>query len=337
MRLWSRGAAINLGCAAAFAGWCWLWLWLCFEATVPYPGIFSMQGDRGAYEMPGLLGISVSRFFVAFYALAMLPPLLLGMARGWLDVGGEAARALGWSFGSGRLNAALAAVFLLMLGAVMLAGRGDSESLELVLVAIVLLGGAALPFFAWNRTTLSRSTPDRWWIPFWPGWSALAAVLALLALSTALGFAADMFSEIYGASVVNLTLQALAWLADLLIGLAMAVIWLDRGRASAVRADLCRVVRWPVLGAVLWQDLWLGLWMCAWAWPLLICAALAIYVVPQYEAMASAGGPPLSGVLGFVAGMGRPSSPMFFGMLIPATVYAWLAQGRLLVRRGIGA
>ena len=270
----------------------------------------------------------------------MLPPLLLGMARGWLDADGEGMRALRWSFGSKCLNAALAAVFVLMPGAAMLAGPESSGSAYLTVLAIAALCSAALPFFAWNRTTLSRAALERWWIPFWPGWAALAAVFTLSSLSAVLGFVADAFSSIYGGSVASLALQAADWLADLLIGPGIALIWLDRGRFGAVRGDLRRAIRWPVLGAVIWQSLWLALCVGAWAWPVLLRAALAIYVIPQYGASASAGGPALSDSLKFIAGiagMDRVYFPMLAGMLIPAVVYASLALGRLLVRRGIGA
>lgn len=335
MRLWSRGAAINLGCAVVFAGWCWLWLWLLFEATVPYPGIFTLTGDRGAYELPELMtGRPARVVFVAFYLFALLPPLLLGMARGWLDPDGEGTRALRWSFGSWRLDATAAAAFLLILAAALFPEPGD-EIMAVSIAGFAALLGATAPFFAWNALTLSKPTLDGWWVPRWPGWRALLWALALFAISTAIGLGVGVFASIHRSASLILPLWAAEWLAHVLLGLAAAAIWLKRGRFGAIRSDLSRVLRWRVLGPSLWQNLWLGLSLMAWVWPFLAAAMLAIFVIPQYEEVASSRGEGLPVLLRTIASIGRASG-IFIMAAVPAAVFVLLAQGRLLVRRGLG-
>lgn len=339
MRLWSRGAAINLGCAAAFAGWCWLWLWLLFEATVRYPGIFTLTGDRGAYEIPErVLGRPAWILFGGFYLLALLPPLLLGMARGWLDADGEGTRALRWAFGSRSLNATAVAAFLLMLAAFVLSSwRGHDELFALALMVVFLLACVAMPFFAWNRATLARPTPDGWRRAAWPGWRTVGLTYLLLAVWTILGFGVDIAAVADDSHMLLPPLWIIDWLADVIVWLAIAVIWLARARSETIRSDLPRALRWPVLGPSLWQNLWLLAAIGGWSWPLLVASGLSIYAVPQFAEIAASKGEELSTGLKATVAIARNTAPLIQVLAPMLVFYALLAQGKLLTRRGIGA
>lgn len=342
VRIVDRAAVINIGCATVFASWCSGWLWALLELTRPYPGIFTFKGDRGAYELVELpTGLPFSLVLAAFFAISLLVALVPGMARRWLDPERESWSAVRWAFGSRSLNIAVAT--LLLFGIVSIATNllRDRAYIGVTIMIVTGLSGMLLPFLAWNAQTLSRPALMRWWRPAWPGWFAIVATVVLQAGSVVMGWGSEAFSDAGAPSWMKLFVEMASWIVDFFLWLVMAVVWLDHGRRALLPNDLRRVVRWPVLGLLLWQDLLLLSAAIAFLVPVLLIAVLAIYVIPQYEAWAQSQGQSLSEPLRMVASVARAfsdgSSMPVFAFALAFGAYSLLAQGRLLVGQGVGA
>jgi hypothetical protein len=112
--------------------------------------------------------------------------------------------------------------------------------------------------------------------------------------------------------------------------------WLDRGHWQAVRSDLLGLWRNGFVGAYVWQSAAIAIAFIALAFPILVCAILAIFVIPQYEQWVSATGAQLPSGLRLLGEAYGTDSSLLFVLAVPLGLYLTLVQGRLMRQYGVG-
>ena len=315
--------------------WCAGWLWFLLALTWGMPGILTMKSDRGAFE---LLEFSTGRPYpqVLFAVLLffMLPPLLLGALRNWWDRDGCARAALAWPLRAPAFwlpsvlwCAGWAALSLIL---------HNSDGLELAAMAVSMLVFIATPFFCLNPSTLDDAAPARWWRPGWPGLRALAMCLALWAAYTLISFVVEELIAIGPTpwmTVLLSMLDELLWACVLVIAVAT---WLNRGYWRAVRSDLLSIWRNGFVGEYVWQSVALAVVFIALAFPVLVSAIQAIFVIPQYEQWAGVAGAQFPTGLRLLRDVYRADGTLLLVFAVPLGLYFTLVQGRLMRQRGVG-
>lgn len=321
--------------ALLIAGWCVGWLWFLLALTQGMPGILTGKSDLGAFE---LLEFSAGRpypqILFAVFLLCMLPPLLLGALRDWWDRHGRAREATAWPL---RAPAFWSPCVLWCIGwaAVSFVLR-DREGLGLAAIAVSTLVLVATPFLCLNPSTLDDTAPARWWRPGWPGLRALAACLALWAAYTLTSFAVGEAIAIGPATWMSALLSVLDELLSACFLVTAIAIWLNRGYWRAVRSDLLSIWRNGFVGEYVWQSVAIAVGLIALAFPLLVAATLAIFVIPQYEQWAHATGAQLPTGLRLLVEAYRADGPLLFVLAVPLGLYFTLVQGRLMRQHGVG-
>jgi hypothetical protein len=309
----SRSRWLILSTLAAM--WCTAWPWFFLELTRGYPGILSMKGHAGAYEL-----VEVGTALPAWLVLAGLFMLVFGFgwlvafSRRWLDPDRRSTRAVRWALGSRSLNS------LAVVGSVLLP------------IAIVAL--LVSPFFVLNRSTLSKPRLGRWWVPAWPGWWAIVVSIAFIALKIVVNFVDSSITGSWGSGSL---LTGAQWAIDFVAWLATTVAWLDASSFTTIWANFRMASRGTVWRAVLWQWLLGGYVSVCFLIPVFSLSVLLIFVIPQYYEWARLAHVPLSPVLAFLTNPGRYL--INYGLYGPGcmlSLYALLMLGRLLRESGIG-
>lgn len=335
MKLWNRGSWRWVAFALLTGGWCTGWLWFLLALTWGMPGILTMESGQGAFELLEFATVRpYPQVLFAVFLFFMLPPLLLGALRNWWDRDGRARAALAWPL---RAPAFWLPGVLWCVGwAAVSFVLHDSDGLELVAMAASTLVFVAAPFFCLNPRTLDDAAPARWWRPGWPGMRALAMCLALWAAYAPASFAVG---ELIAISPAAWTMVSLTVLDELLSAcfLVMAIaIWLNRGRWRAVRNDLLSIWRNGFVGEYVWQSAAIAVVFIVLAFPVLVCALQAIFVIPQYEQWAHATGAQLPTGLRLLVEAYRANGILLFVLAAPLGLYFTLVQGRLIRQHGVG-
>ena len=334
MKIWSYGGLFSLALAVLVAGWCVGWLWLLLQATRTLPGIFSFRPGIGAFELLEFpTGLPYRIVLLAIFLFCMLPVLLLSALRSCWDGNGRALDALLWPL---RTKVFWLPCLSWSISAAMLAILFKSQDVPgLVLTAISILALMVAPFLCLNPSTLDASAPARWWQPAWPGAFALGSCLLLWLASTIASFAIGEVIAISPVRWLDLGLWFLDELISIFIAVLFIVIWLNHGQWRKVRGDLANLWRNGFTGEVLWQSFAMALVGFTLAFPLLVSAIEAIYVVPQYERWARESGSRLSPPLQFQAKLFRANGLLLLGLTVPFGFYFLLALGRLMRRRSV--
>lgn len=300
------------------------------------PGILTMKSDQGAFE---LLEFSTGRSYplVLFAVLLFwtLPPLLLGALRGWWDREGRARDALAWPL---RTPAFWLPCVLWCMGwagvSFLLHGREGLDLAAAMVVSMLVL--VATPFFGLNPSTLDDAAPARWWRPAWPGLGALTMCLALWAAYALVSFVVGEVIAIGPATWTTVLLSILDELLSACFLVIAIAIWLNRGHWRAVRSDLSSIRRNGFVGEYVWQSVAIAVGLIALAFPLLVAAALAIFVIPQYEQWALSTGAQLPTDLRLLVKAYRANGIFLFVLAVPSGLYFTLVQGRLMRQHGVG-
>lgn len=335
VKLWNRGGLLSLAIAALVASWCTGWLWLLLQATRTLPGIISFQPGIGAFELLEFpTGLPYRKVLLAIFLACMLPSLALGALRGWWDEKGRAREALVWPL---REMSFWLPCIAWSIGGVMLALSVNSQDgSDLLIMAISIFVLLVSPFFCLNPSTLDAAVPTRWWRPAWPGVAAFWICLLVWLVYTLVSF-------IIGEAIGIISMQWLAmalWLLDVIISISvpalLIVVWLNRGKWRGIRNDFGSLRRNAFVGELFWQGLAIGVVIAVLASPLLVMAAQAVFVIPQYEQWASQSGSELPYLLKFQAGFFRANVVLLSLLAVPLGLYFLLAQGRLIRRHGVG-
>lgn len=330
-------AAVGAGSHSSLltGGWCAGWLWFLLALTWGMPGILTMESDRGAFELLEFAAMQpYPKVPVAVFLFFMLPPLLLGALRNGWDGGGRARAALAWPLGASGFW--LPGVLWCVGWAALWFVLRSSDGLQLVASTVSMLVVVAIPFFGLNPSTLDAAAPARWWRPGWPGLRALALCLALWAASSLAGFMLAELSAVASTSWISLSLLVGEELGSACFLVITIAIWLNRGHWRAVRGDLSRIWRNGFVGAYVWQSAAIAVVFIALAVPILMCAILAIFVIPQYEQWASATGAELPTGLRLLREIWGVDVTLLFVFLGPLGLYLTLVQGRLMRQYGVG-
>lgn len=321
--------------ALLIGGWCAGWLWFLLALTWGMPGILTMESDRGAFELLEFAAVRpYPQVLVAVFLFFMLPPLLLGALRNGWDGGGRARAALAWPL---RAPAFWLPGVLWFVGWASLSFvLHDSDGLQLVALTVSTLVFVAMPFFGLNPSTLDAAAPARWWRPGWPGIRALAICLALWAASSLISFLLGELSAAAPTVWMSASLLVVDELGSACFLVIAIATWLNRGHWRAVRSDLSRIWRNGFVGAYVWQSAAIAVVFVALAFPILVCAILAIFVIPQYGQWASATGAQLPTGLRLVAEVYGADVTLLFVFCVPLGLYLTLVQGRLMRQWGVG-
>lgn len=321
--------------ALLVASWCTGWLWFLLALTQGMPGILTMKSDLGAFE---LLELSSGRPYplvlFAMFLFCMLPPLLLGALRGWWDREGQARKALTWPL---RAPAFWLPCVLWCIGwaaaSLILRGR---EGLDLAAMLVSMLVWVATPFCCLNPSTLDDAGPAHWWRPGWPGLRALALCLALWAIYALASFVVGEVIAIGPATWMTVLLSVLDELLSACVLVVAIATWLNRGHWQAVRLDLRSISRIGFCGEYLWQGMAMAVGLIALAFPLLVAAIQAIFVIPQYEQWAGETAMQLPIGLQLQVDAYRANGIVLFVLAAPLGLYFTLVQGRLIRQYGVG-
>jgi hypothetical protein len=335
LKLWDGGSRRWIASALLTGGWCAGGLWFLLALTWGMPGILSMQSDRGAFELLEVVTVRPSPLvLVSVFLFFMLPPLLLGAVRNGWDRDGRARAALTWPL---RTPAFWVPGLLWCVGwAAVSFVLHDSDSLPMVALAVSMLVFVAMPFFGLNPSTLDEAAPARWWRPGWPGIRALAMCLALWAVSSLVSLVLGELSGVAPAAWMSVSLLVVDELLSACFLVIAIATWLDRGHWQAVRSDLLGLWRNGFVGAYVWQSAAIAIAFIALAFPILVCAILAIFVIPQYEQWASATGAQLPSGLRLLGEAYGTDSSLLFVLAVPLGLYLTLVQGRLMRQHGVG-
>lgn len=335
--LWARRDVRIAAYAASFAAWCVGWVFGALEITRPQPGLMTLRGTGGAYELlPWFIGqpsgIVATALVVGAFLAAWLPLKLLHR----LDRYGEARAALRWSLSSSSLNVLIFALpaTVIALG-LALPPRVETWALGAAMAAVFFLPCILARFAVFDPTVLQAPRVLRWWRPRWPGWRpVIVATLLLWVVSPLAGFGAGALA-IGRPWPWQLALAALALVLDSVIEISAAVIWLVRGPRQAVRDGLIRLANARFVGAYLAYVLMLGLLLMPLAVPMLVHSVHVTFVAPQYEDLAKHSGVALSWPMRMLSYRMQPVFEwIWWPLALPATVVTLLWLGRLLVRHG---
>lgn len=335
VKLWNRGSLFSLVLAVLVAAWCVGWLWLLLQATRTMPGLITDQPATGAFELLELpTGLSYPTVLLAIFLFCMLPVLLLGTLRNWWDGKGRALDALLWP---SRAKAFwLPCLVWSMSGVALLIFFKSQDGPGLVFMAISMLALMAAPFLCLNPSTLDATAPSRWWRPAWPGAAALGSCLLLWLASTIASLAIGEVIAISPARWLGVGLWFLDELISIFIPVLFIAIWLNRSRWRNVRGDLANLWRNGFTGELQWQSFAIAVAAVALAFPLLVTAVEAIYVIPQYEQWASRNGTQIPMLLQFQAELFRDYNLFLFVLGVPFGFYLLLVLGRLMRQNGVG-
>lgn len=294
-----------------------------------------MKPGMGALELLEVpFGMPYPNMLAAILLVCMLPPLLLGMLRGWWDGQGRAFEAISWPFRS--IYFWLPCWSWILGGIALLVLAEDRDEVDFAAMLVSLLALAALPFVCLNPLTLDAPSPSRWWRPSWPGWHALLSCAAIWLTCQLVSFALgeiirigpgarvaiglSLFDELMSASAVPLTIA----------------IWLNRGRWRYAQGDIQRAARRGFIGEYAWQCLFVALVAFAAAVPLLVIVAEGVFVLPQYEQWLRDSAMEAPWWFGLLAGTYRSAVVLGLVLAVPFGLYFGLAQGRLMRLHGVG-
>ena len=299
------------------------------------PGILTMESGRGAFELLEFSsGRPYPKVLFAVFLFCMLPPLLLGALRGWLDRNERARQAMVWPL---RATAFWLPCVLWWIGWIVVPiVFPDSDGANIAAVAVSMLILIAVPFMCLNPSTLDDPAPTSWWRPGWPGWRALLLCLVIWVVSMLASFVAG---EVVAISIAGWLTALLSLLDELLSAcvLVLAIaIWLNRGRWQAVRSDLLRIVCNGFVGEYFWQTLAMAVGAIGLGFPLLVAAMEAIFVIPQYEQWAEVAGTRLPFGLQLVIDVYRGNDALLLVLTLPFAFYLTLVQGRLMRQHEVG-
>jgi hypothetical protein len=337
--LWLRADVRTAAYAAIFAIWCVAWVFGAFESTRPLPGLMSLQGTGGAYELlrwfigqpPWLVAVG---FAVTAFLVAWLPLKLLH----WLDREGEARAALRWALSSGSLNLLVFAMPAVLIAVGLAVAPRIEEWLVALIGAVVIVPLIWLmPFLAFNPATLRPARLVYWWRAMWPGWRPVVAALLLTGVLSGLtGFASDAVAD-NGPWFAWVGIGLLAYGIDSVAEIIAAVLWLSRDRCNDTRDGLAQIANLRFLRAYVGLDLVIGLLALPFVVPILVCSVYFVHVTPHYEIWAQQTGMPLPWSMQIFSKL-KPlhSLGAWLPLGLPATALSLLCLGRLLVRHGIG-
>lgn len=317
------------------ASWCAGWLWFLLAFTHGMPGILTMKSDRGAFELLEFFaGRPYPQVLFAVFLICMLLPLLLGAWRSWCDRDGRAREAMAWPLRATTFW--LPCVLWCMGWTAVSFIVHDREGLDLAAMAVSMLVLVATPFLCLNPSTLDDAAPARWWQPSWPGVRALAMCLALWAAYMLISFVVEELIAVASTSWAAVLLSILDELLSACVLVIAIAAWLNRGHWRAVRSDLLSICRNGFVGEYVWQSVAIGVVFIALAFPILVSAVLAIFVIPQYEHWAGATGAQLPTGLRLLGDVYRSDGILLFVSLVPLGLYFTLVQGRLMRQHGVG-
>lgn len=337
---WTRPDVRILCYALTFSAWCVLWVFGVFEITRPLPGLISMKGSGGAYEVlrwftgqpPWMVAVV---FAVAAFLLLWLPLKLLH----WLDREGAARAALHWALSSRSLNLLmfLLPAILVMVG-LLLTPRLETWVMTMIVAAVIFPLIALIPFAAFNPATLHQPRLQHWWHLKWPGWKqVMVALLLIEAIPVLTGFAIDALAD--GKSwPVTVGIESLGSVIDILAEVLAVVNWLSCGRREDVRSGLARISNARFLRAYLGYTLMIGLLVLPFAVPILVHSMYFIYVAPQYEYWTQRVGAQMPWAIHVFSSTKQLRAMWAWLPLgLPATALSLLCLGRLLAEHGVGA
>ncbi len=328
------------------AGWCVGSVWGLLELTRPLPGVLTFEGTRGAYELLEMAtGLSTAAALSSAFAVLCVAFVLGGLLFRWLDREGEVRSAIRWSFSSRSLNAwafvLTGAALLLMLwpwSEAPQAASGRTFALPLTLACLVVF--VLLPFALLHPDRLQAPQPSRWWRPAWPGFVAVTAGVALVLLLPLFDAVIVGVLERLDRPTAALVTRILTTVVESLAMLVAVAVWLGRGDEFVIGQGLRRAFRIASLKA------WFA-YPLAWWWlvlpvvaPILGCAVLVFYVIPQYESWAELHRTALPPALQYIGMLGRRAQANGSLSLLLVSVAMLgpylLGVGRLLVRYGVG-
>ena len=337
---WSRPDLRIVFHALIFSVWCVLCVFGVFEMTRPLPGLMSLKGTGGAYELlPWFTGQPPWIVVVVFAVTAFLSMWLLLKLLYWLDREGAARAALCWSLSSRSLNLL---ILLLPAGliaiALLLTPRLEKWVMTMIVAAVIFPLVALIPFAAFNPATLRQSRLQYWWHLKWPGWKqVMVALLLIEAIPMLTGFAIDALAD--GKSwPVTVGIESLGSVIDILAEVLAVVNWLSCGRREEVRSGLARISNARFLRAYLGYTLMIGLLVLPFAVPILVHSMYFIYVAPQYEYWAQRVGAQMPwAIQAFSSTNQLRAMWAWLPLGLPATALSLLCLGRLLAEHGVGA
>jgi hypothetical protein len=315
------------------------WPLLVLESSRGLPGIMSLRGDRGIYELLEIVfqGPAWQLHLAVFLAFVLIFRALLAIAA-WLDRDGRAVSALRWVWAARSFRRL---VFLIMILAIaMLALPSDARHIAgMVGVLFALLASVVGFFFAWNPQTLQREVLVAWWRPHWPGWKTVALVFALsLTANAGLDLAVLWWGEDR-----RVWLQCLEWVASFLAEIALTftayAIWFGYRRRNALRTVWSRLRRLDLLRAYIALDVYSAIVFLLVAAPVLVSSIVAIYFEPQFQGWAESHGERLPWLLRNIAAAGRGFREDFVWMILVLQLgLLWVfAEARLIFHHGLSA
>ena len=337
--LWLRRDVRTAAYAAIFAIWCLTWVFGALESTRPLPGLMSLQGTSGAYELLQwftgqplwmiALGFAVAAFLVAWLPLKLLH---------WLDREGEARAALRWALSSRSLNLLIFAMPTVLIAV----GLALTPQIEEWVVA--LIGAAVIfpliwltPFVAFNPATLRPARLLYWWCAMWPGvWAVVMGLLLVGVLPELTRLATEAVAD-NGPWFAWIGIGFLACAIDSVAEIIAAVFWLSRGRRRDTRDALAQIAKMRFLRTYLGFGLMIGLLVLPFAVPILVSTAYFVHVTPQYEIWGQQTGMPLPWLMRTFSKLeAMRTLSAWLPLGLPMTAVSLLCLGRLLVRHGVG-
>jgi len=294
-----------------------------------------MKPGMGALELLELpSGLPYPKVLAAIFLACMLPPLLLGMLRGWWDRQGRAFEAIFWPFRS--VVFWLPCLLWILGGIALLVLVRNRDYVDLAVMLVSLLALVALPFFCLNPSTLDAPCPSRWWRPAWPGWLAMLSCMAIWAVCQIMSF---VIGELTGIGLGAWVAIGLSLFDELMAASAFVLggaIWLNRGRWPHARSDLRRAAQYGFIGEYAWQSLFVALVAFAAAVPLLVIVAEGVFVLPQYDQWLKDSAVEAPWWFGVLTDTYRRTVTVGFVLAVPFGLYLGLAQGRLMRLHGVG-
>ena len=289
----------------------------------------------GALELLELpFGLPYPKMLAAIFLACMLPPLLLGMLRGWWDGQGRAFEAIFWPFRT--MNFWLPCLSWILGGiALLVLARGrDYVDSAVMLASLLIL--ATLPFVCLNPSTLDAPSPSRWWRPSWPGWLALLSCAAIWLTCQIVSFALGEIIHIGPGTWVAIGLSLIDEVMSVSAVALTIAIWLNRGRWRHAQGDLRRAAQRGFIGEFAWQSLFVALVAFATAVPFLVIVVEGVFVLPQYEQWLRDSAVEAPWWFRPLADTYRRIVTLGFVLAVPFGLYFGLAQGRLMRVHGVG-
>lgn len=338
LEVWSRSRRWML-LSVLIALWCIAWPIAMLELTRGYPGILSFKGHRGAYELIDVsTRVRAWMVLLGWFLMVLLLGWLVGVSRRWLDPQRMSTQSVIWAFSSRSLNVGAIAMATAFIAIPVAAQYFRSDGLVGIAgflgMFVFLVAAATAPFFSWNPRTLDGDRIGRWWMPGWPGWKAIASVLALLLLMMAWQF---VLAEIPDPVTARMAAFPVNSVLDFLFWVLIAMVWLDAGSFDRLRRDLGVVRRKSVFRQFVWLFLLDGLVFLCVLIPVMSVSIMAIFIVPQYSEWARGNRQPLLDSLRWIATVARLAlGGYWMGPASVFAIYPLLILGRLLRCNGVG-